>query len=257
MMMTGRRRLLAAAFFGFGLAFGIAGLAHAGQAARPLGVVELFTSQGCNSCPPADKVLGELADRDDVIALSYHVDYWDYLGWKDAMASPDNTERQQTYALSLEKASVYTPQAIINGQRDVNGARRDTVLSALDGMSGRAGGLPVTMALRDTGDSIVIDAGDMPATTAATPLNAHLLLIDFTARQSVAIRSGENGGKTFEYRNAVKRIQTVGMWNGKAKSIELPKSEMMKKGDGCAVLLQAVDREGRLGAILGAAMTRP
>ncbi|EKF41813.1 hypothetical protein NA8A_14389 [Nitratireductor indicus C115] len=257
MIMTGKRRLPAAALLGFGLAFGMAGFGHAQETARPLGVVELFTSQGCNSCPPADKVLSELADRDDVIALSYHVDYWDYLGWKDGMASPDNTERQQTYAHSLERASVYTPQAIINGQRDVNGARRDTVLSTLDGLSGGTGGLPVTMALHDTGDSIVIDAGDMPAANGTASLNAHVLLIDFTARQSVAIRSGENGGKTFEYRNAVKRIQTVGMWNGQAKSIELPKSEMMKKGDGCAVLLQAVDKKGRLGPILGAAMTRP
>lgn len=230
------------------------GMAQAQDAQRPLGVVELFTSQGCSSCPPADALLSELAQKANVIALAYHVDYWDYLGWKDALGSAENTERQRAYAKSLENASVYTPQAIVNGRRDMNGARRDSVLSAMNGMAETVDGLSVDLSIRDTGDSIVIDAGSLEGGGA---VNAHVLLVDFAPRQTVAIRSGENRGRTLDYWNAVNRIHTVGMWNGAAKSYELPKNELVKEGNGCAVLLQVVDKKGRPGPILGAAKMQP
>ncbi|MCX7303033.1 MAG: DUF1223 domain-containing protein [Hyphomicrobiales bacterium] len=99
----------------------------AGDILKPKGVVELFTSQGCNSCPPADKVLAELAEKGEVVALGYHVDYWDYLGWKDTLATPENTERQHLYGKAFQERSVYTPQAVINGRLHVNGARREAV----------------------------------------------------------------------------------------------------------------------------------
>ena len=102
-------------------------LAFAGDVKKPSGVVELFTSQGCSSCPPADAVLAELAEAGDVVALGYHVDYWDYLGWKDTLGSPENTARQYEYGKSFGDRSVYTPQAVINGRTHVNGAKREAV----------------------------------------------------------------------------------------------------------------------------------
>ena len=93
----------------------------AGEVKKPAGVVELFTSQGCSSCPPADEIFGELARKGDVIALAYHVDYWDYLGWQDTLATQDNTARQYDYAKTFGARSVYTPQAVINGRTHVNG----------------------------------------------------------------------------------------------------------------------------------------
>lgn len=228
--------------------------ASAGQKALALGVVELFTSQGCSSCPPADAVLAELAGRDNVVALAYHVDYWDYLGWKDMLGSADNTARQRAYAGTLGNASIYTPQAIVNGRRDVNGARAKGVLAAIDGMAGTRDGLTVDVSILDTGETLVIEAGDAPA---GAPAGAHVVLVDFKPRQTVAIHAGENRGQTLEYRNVVNRIHVIGLWDGRARRFELPKSELLPEGNGCAVLLQAVDGDGRPGAILGAALIEP
>ncbi|WP_048647310.1 DUF1223 domain-containing protein [Nitratireductor soli] len=228
-----------------------------GKAVRPLGVVELFTSQGCNSCPPADAVLAELAQSRHIVALAYHVDYWDYLGWHDVLGSAENTARQRAYAKTLDKMSVYTPQAIVNGQRDMNGARRDRIQSALDDMAHTARGLRADVSIEDKGDSIVIVAGGLTDKGDREPVNAHVVIVDFTPKQSVAIRAGENRGQTLDYWNTVNGMQTIGMWSGTPKSFELPKNELMKKGNGCAVLLQVVDKSGRPGPILGAALLAP
>src|SRR5690606_29247620 len=107
------------------------GPVRADEIRRPLGVVELFTSQGCSSCPPADEALVELAARGDVIALSFHVDYWDYLGWRDTLASPANTQRQQGYARAFGAQSVYTPQAVINGRTHTSGAKKAEIEQTL------------------------------------------------------------------------------------------------------------------------------
>lgn len=255
---TARRRIPigAAALFALALCLPPAALAD-GKASRPLGVVELFTSQGCNSCPPADAVLADLAQSTDVVALAYHVDYWDYLGWRDALGSAENTARQRAYAQTLDNVSIYTPQAIVNGQRDMNGARRDRVQSALDDMAQTARGLRADVSIEDRGDSIVIVAGGLADNGGDEPVNAHVVLVDFTPKQSVAIRAGENRGQTLDYWNIVNGMQTIGMWSGTPKSFELPKSELMKKGNGCAVLLQVVDKSGRPGPILGAALLAP
>ncbi len=223
----------------------------------PIGVVELFTSQGCNSCPPADAVLGELAARDDVVALAYHVDYWDYLGWRDALASPANSERQRRYAGALQRASVYTPQAIVNGRRDMNGADRGKVTSTLEALAGTVDGLQVDISLKDMGDTIIVNVGSIPENLKGEPINAHLVFVDYTPQSTVDIRAGENRGRSIQYRNAVNRIQTIGMWDGAAKSFEMPKAELVQKGNGCALLLQRVDKDGRPGAILGAFAMNP
>jgi hypothetical protein len=219
-----------------------------GDFQRPAGVVELFTSQGCSSCPPADHVLDELASSGDVIALGYHVDYWDYLGWKDTLGSPENTKRQYQYGKSLGERSVYTPQAVINGSSHVNGGKRSAVLGAI-GKTREAGGLPIGIAVSEAGDSIIINTDAAPNQKG----NAHLVLVYFDSQHPVVIQRGENRGKTINYANPVTDIQTAGMWHGKAASFEFPKSEILRKG-GCAVLLQSVRPGGLPGPILGAAM---
>ncbi|WP_367717054.1 DUF1223 domain-containing protein [Nitratireductor sp. GISD-1A_MAKvit] len=199
------------------------GSAGAQEATHPIGVVELFTSQGCSSCPPADAILSELAERDDIISLAYHVDYWDYLGWRDRLGSAENTARQKGYAHTLQNTTVYTPQVIVNGRHGMNGGDRDRIGAHLEHMAGTPEGLQVGVALEDRGDTLLIKVGSGPEHHSDEHLNAHLVFVDYAPRSMVEIRSGENRGRTVEYRNAVNRIRTIGMWDGRAKSFEMPK----------------------------------
>ena len=224
----------------------------AGDILKPKGVVELFTSQGCNSCPPADAVLAELAQRGDVVALGYHVDYWDYLGWKDTLGSPENTERQKHYGKAFGKREVYTPQAVINGRIHVKGGKREAVAGALTDLENRGEGLSVDINVTRSGESVMIDAAAAPGEKG----DAHLVLVHFDPMKPVTIERGENKGRTITYANPVTRVQTAGMWHGKAQRFELPRSEINKKG-GCAILLQSVNKEGLPGPILGAAVVPP
>jgi hypothetical protein len=222
-----------------------------GMSAMPVGVVELFTSQGCNSCPPADEFFADIAARNNVVALAYHVNYWDYLGWPDTLSSEKNTERQYDYMRAFRSRSVYTPQAIINGRTHVNGANRAAVNGALDTLEKSGQGMRVPIKVARAGDGIVIDAGDA-APGPAMPTDAHLIVIYFDAPQTIRIDKGENSGRRLTYWNAVSDIQTAGMWHGRAQRYELPTSEVTRKG-GCAVLLQAVSKDGLPGPIIGAA----
>jgi hypothetical protein len=217
---------------------------------KPMGVVELFTSQGCNSCPPADAVLGELANRDDVIALAYHVDYWDYLGWRDTLAKPENTQRQHDYGKAFGARSVYTPQAVINGRTHVNGSKKPEVAGALMKLEEDGQGLLVDLKSSQKGDSIVIEAA-----AGSYPREAHLVLVFFDSAIPVEIQRGENSGSTITYWNAVTGLQTAGVWHGKAARFELPAVDILKN-DGCVALLQAADKDGLPGPILGATMVR-
>lgn len=220
---------------------------------KPIGVVELFTSQGCNSCPPADEFFAELAADPELVTLSYHVDYWDYLGWRDTLSRKENTERQYAYMRAFNGRSVYTPQAVINGRIHVNGANRAAVTDELAGMEKAGRGMQVAVRVSRSGDGVMIDAGD--AAKGAGDTNAHVVVVYFDAPQTVAIGKGENDGRKLTYWNAVSDIQTAGMWHGKAQRYELPLSEISKKGGG-AVLLQAVGPDGLPGPILGAAFIR-
>ncbi|HWK64662.1 MAG TPA: DUF1223 domain-containing protein [Rhizobiaceae bacterium] len=223
------------------------GQGSADESKQPKGVIELFTSQGCSSCPPADAVFGEMADKGDVVALAYHVNYWDYLGWRDTLASPENTARQNEYMRAFGSGSVYTPQAVINGRTHVNGSNRLAIEDAL----AKSGGLPVGVSVKRAGDSMVIEVGE---SSGATTQKAHVLLVYYGLATPVAIRDGENQGRTLYYWNPVTGIQTAGMWHGAVARFEMPVSEIAKKGTGgCAVLLQAVSRDGAPGPILGAA----
>jgi hypothetical protein len=245
-MVKGAMRL-AAATISVGLAFAPA---VAGETKKPLGVVELFTSQGCSSCPPADAIFEQLVKSGDVVALAYHVDYWDYLGWQDTLASKDNTQRQYDYAKAFGARSVYTPQAVINGRTHVTGSSRASIDSTLGKFAKSDEGLSVEIKVMRAGDSIVIDAGE-----GVGDQSGQVILVFFDPARPVAIERGENKGKTVTYWNAVTTIQTAGMWHGAAARYELPASEIAKKGaGGCAVLLQATGQDGLPGPILGATL---
>lgn len=220
--------------------------AYAAEVRQVSGVVELFTSQGCHSCPPADRVLADLADESEVIALGYHVDYWDYLGWKDTLGSPEYTQRQYGYARTFGERSVYTPQAVVNGRLHLNGADRRGIDHHV------SNGLPVKVEVEKVGESLVIRTGSGDAAKLG---DAHLVLVYFDGAKDVKIDRGENRGKTITYANIVTGIQTAGMWHGKSVRYELPMSEISKHGNGgCAVLLQVVGKDGSPGEILGAAL---
>ena len=216
------------------------------------GVVELFTSQGCSSCPPADKLLGAYAERKDVLALSYNVDYWDYLGWKDTLASPAYSERQRNYAQARGDGQVYTPQAVIDGRTHVVGSHEAEIDAALAKYSD---GMPVHLSLSSTaGDAITVNIDAASPESAATMPHATLWLVMYDRSVTVPIGRGENSGKTLTYSNVVRKLRPIAMWKGAAMSVDLPKSEI-KQADvsQCAVLLQAETKDGLPGPILGAA----
>lgn len=240
------------AALGAGLIMAAAAGAARAAGPQPLGVVELFTSQGCNSCPPADAVLGALARQGDVVALAYHIDYWDYLGWRDTMASPAFTARQYAYRTALGTSNVYTPQAVLNGRRDINGADGSDIMSDLKAMAAKGKGLSVPVTMDDSDPTkLVIDVG--AGTKPARPV--HVVFVYFDPRKDVKISRGENRGRTIAYFNAVRDVETIGMWDGKAVHIEMPMSEMsVKNAGGCAVLLQEMVGKDHPGAILGAAI---
>ncbi|WP_421915537.1 DUF1223 domain-containing protein [Mesorhizobium sp.] len=218
------------------------------QADKPLGVVELFTSQGCSSCPPADEFFAELAAKEDIVALAYHVEYWDYLGWQDTLSRKENTERQYDYMRAFGSRSVYTPQAVINGRVHVNGSSRSEVNGSLNRLEKAGEGMRVSVKVTRTSDRVMIDTGD----AGAGPSDAHVIIVYFDPPQTIKIGKGENVGRKMTYWNSVTSIQTAGMWHGKAQRYELPMTEILKKG-GCAVLLQSVGKDGLPGPILGAA----
>lgn len=212
------------------------------------GVVELFTSQGCSSCPPADANLRDFAANGSVVALGYHVDYWDYLGWKDTLGSAANSERQHGYARTLGARSVYTPQAVLNGATHVNGADGGAIRRGL-----ADGTLTVPVSLARVEDRVVASTGEGPA-----PRGEAVIVFVWTRSEAaVTIERGENRGETIRYVNAVMAISTTGMYHGKASQFEMPVSEAARAGaDGCAVLVQEIGTGGAPGAILGAAQIR-
>ncbi|MEO3389431.1 DUF1223 domain-containing protein [Mesorhizobium sp. CAU 1741] len=218
---------------------------------KPRAVVELFTSQGCTSCPKADAMLTEMVAQGDVVALAYHVDYWDYLGWRDTLANPDNTARQQEYSRTFGNRSVYTPQVVVNGRKQINGTKRLKINHAIDRMEGTAHGMTVDVDISYRDESIVIETGDAGKTVE----DAQIVLIYFKPATKVEIAQGNNTGRSFTYVNAVAGFHSVGMWDGSATKLELPISEMAKKGaGGCAVLVQKMLPDGLPGPILGSAI---
>ncbi|PTX55427.1 hypothetical protein C8N43_0061 [Litoreibacter ponti] len=171
-------------------------------------VVELYTSQGCSSCPPADALLGELAEREDVIALSLHVDYWDYLGWVDAFADPAYTARQRAYAKAAGSTMIYTPQMVIGGRDQIVGTKAMKLAAHIDKHKAQAN--PVDLKLARAGDTLEIEA--VPA--ANVPRGMVIFLVRYTPQQSVKIKRGENAGQDLTYHNVVDSFMAIGKWDG-------------------------------------------
>lgn len=227
--------------------------APAGETVRskPIGVVELFTSQGCSNCPKADRAIESLAQRDDVVTVAYHVDYWNYMGWQDTLSAKENTERQYGYAKTLGIKNVFTPQIVLNGVRDTKLTNPDRIVEELSRLRGTREGLPVAVSAELSPEEMTIAIGN----DAATGIDkADIVVAYFRKHSTVEIQKGENQGKKIVYRNAVTKLETVGIWEGKALTVKLPAAVLAKRGfDGCAILLQSHDADNNPGRILGAA----
>lgn len=174
---------------------------------RPV-VVELFTSQGCSSCPPADAFLRDLSQRDDVIALALHVDYWDYIGWKDSFAQPAFTARQKAYAHTGGRRSVYTPQMIVGGQDHVVGTHQQDATALIQRHAAAETGVDISVTPGGDGQ-FTIRADAQPGVTG--PLSIHL--VRYVPLRTVDITRGENKGRTVDYANVVTDWSTVGEWS--------------------------------------------
>jgi hypothetical protein len=223
--------------------------ADTASAARPIAVVELFTSQSCANCPPADALLGELAREADLVALSYPVDYWDYLGWKDTAAKPEFTQRQKGYANRRGDHDVFTPQVVVNGRTRVVGSDLEAIRREITTGDRERHDLLVEVTVESGPDGLRVRLPDAKAGEGA---NATVWLVRYENARTVSIGKGENNGRIVTYSHLVRALQPIGMWRGKAATIELPRPEAAGDGNfGCAVLVQ-LDKEGLPGPILGA-----
>jgi hypothetical protein len=228
--------------------------AHAGETRA---VIELFTSQGCSSCPPADKLLGELAHDPSLVTLSLPVDYWDYLGWKDTLALHGHSNRQRAYSLARGDRDVYTPQAVINGVVHVLGSDRAAIDKAIaqTNQNAKTLALPVKMKIADGKVTVFVPAA---AAQDSAQNNAEVWLCPMTGNAPVAIGRGENTGKTLTYSNVVRRWIKLGVWNGQAATFSLALSEVANANialddiDRLAVIVQS-GVAAKPGLMLGAA----
>ncbi len=203
-------------------------------------VVELFTSQGCSSCPPADELLAELADREDVLPLALHVDYWDYIGWRDVHADPAFTKRQKAYAHAAGAHSVYTPQMVVDGQMHIVGYKPMKLAMAL---RERMAGSPVAkIATRRDGNRVEV----VVEPTGRSAADCVVSLVRYTPSSTTKIERGENAGRTITYRNIVTAISPLGNWDGTSR---FTRSVPVSAGGNYAVLVQ----HKNAGPILGAA----
>lgn len=243
----GLRCVCAALGLAFTGSLSMHGVANAESSSTRTSVIELYTSQGCKSCPQADKNLAKYADDPNVLALSFHVNYWDYMGWHDTLASQDNTDRQNAYRNSFNAKMLYTPQAIVNGTSEVNGRDAEAVKQHI-----AANKLNVPVSIRKLDDgrlSIEIAKGEKPKSP------VHVVMFYLRDAVTIPIDRGENAGQSVTYRNTVMDTDTIGMWDGEAMKIELPASELKRKDvNGCAIILQESNSANALGPIHGAAI---
>ena len=215
-------------------------------------VIELFTSQGCSSCPPADALLGELAEKPDFVALSFSVDYWDYLGWHDTLASPSNSERQRNYAKARGDGRVYTPQMVVDGVAHVNGGDEAALKAAVATAEKRLAHVKVPIAMHADGDTLVVDVGAAPE--GSDKRGATVWLAVAKQVEKVEIARGENRGRDLSYHHAVRELSPIGMWHGEAITLRLPLNDLKTMGGDCLfALLQVED----YGPILGGAEFEP
>lgn len=218
-------------------------LATPGVAQNSPVVVELFTSQGCSSCPPADELMHALAKRDDVIALALHVDYWDYIGWKDEFADPRNAERQRAYATVAGRRSIYTPEMIVNGLTDIVGAKPMQISEAI--AMHKEQSQPVTLSLTRQGDEVQIEASRLQGNSEAMVVQ----MLRYRPQREARITRGENAGRTIRYANVTEDWKVLGEWDGRAP---LSLSAAVPGDAPVVVLIQAA----RMGPIRAAAQLK-
>jgi hypothetical protein len=216
----------------------------AGKSA-PRAVLELFTSQGCSSCPPADALLKTLTTRPDVVTLAYHVDYWDYVGWTDTFGTKANSDHQRDYATAWNSNRIFTPELVVNGVDGLVGSRQAEVEDAI----AKAGlVLPVGLS-RDDRNMLNIDIAGDPDLKEAS-----VWLITYLRDATVKMDRGENSGKTIDYTHVVTGRQVIGMWEPAAGAhLKLPLDEVLSKGSNGAAILVQEDKQGLPGRVLGAA----
>jgi hypothetical protein len=224
------------------------------SAGEPRAVIELFTSQGCSSCPAADKVLDELSRDSTLVTLSLPVDYWDYLGWKDTLALHDHSNRERAYADSRGDREVYTPQVVVNGIKHVLGSDKAAIEQAIKQTRQSAAPLtfPVTLTVADGKVSVNVPAAN------GEQRSAEVWLCPITGKAQVAIERGENRGHTLAYTNVVRRWVKLGEWNGNAETFSMPLADLanaefsLRNIDRVAVIVQS-GVAAKPGLMLGAA----
>src|SRR6202041_1145166 len=231
----------------------IVAIVRPAAAAEPRAVVELFTSQGCSSCPPADKIIGELAKDPSIVALSMPIDYWDYLGWKDTLADARFSARQKAYSRVRGDRDVYTPQVVVNGSAHVIGSDRAGIEGAIGDTKKVDGVMSVPVSMTLTGKQINVSvpvSGNGPAA-----MHGEIWLGSISKAISIAIGRGENRGREVTYYNVVRNLLKVGDWNGSPGSWTGPLENISREGvDAAVVYIQDGSRE-RPGPMLGAAYT--
>jgi hypothetical protein len=222
------------------------------RAAQPRAVIELFTSQGCSSCPPADKLLSELRDDSSLVTLSLPIDYWDYLGWKDTLAIPGHTLRQKAYSKARGDREVYTPQVVVNGVAQALGSDRAEIEKAVaqSRAKAKAPSVPIEVAVGD--DQVTVTLAN--ATAGAATMGGEVWLCALSRSVTVGVGRGENRGRTLTYTNVVRRWVKLGTWAGKSETFTVPTDAIKSAGiDAVAVILQSGNPE-RPGAVLGASL---
>ena len=213
-------------------------LALAGDAGRPT-VVELFQSQGCSSCPPAEANVGAISDRPDVLALAFEVDYWDRLGWKDTFSRPAWTARQYAYAQAMGRDGVYTPQVVVNGRVEGDGLDASALAGLLSRGDRGAGGPSVSF----SGGNVTVGAGAAPAGGADVWLARYI-----PHAVEVTIPRGENAGRTLPYKDVVREMVLLGKWRGEAATFPAPGGDAslaeaaIVQGSGAGPILAAAKR---------------
>ena len=226
--------------FALALAFSISaavGAAADEHGAAPV-LIELFTSQGCSSCPPADRLAGRLAQRGDLVVLSFHVNYWDYVGWEDPFATEETTRRQYTYARVLGQRGVYTPEMVIDGRDHVVGSDEDAVLGAIARRRAAARGAAPTIGLVRVRGRLWVDIGAAPYDG-----EADVVIVPYDARRETAVPRGENRGRTLANFNVAHGLLRIGSWRGSAAryALDADSAAAARAGDGYAVLVQRSD----------------
>ncbi|PVE24495.1 DUF1223 domain-containing protein [Microvirga sp. KLBC 81] len=230
-------------------ATGLAALLQPAFAEPPRAVVELFTSQGCSNCPPADALLVEYSKQPDIVALSFPVNYWDYLGWKDTLAHADFTTRQKDYAHARSDRQIFTPQMIVNGKKSCIGSDQAQIEKAIQmTLKGRST-LPVDVTIAEQNGMVTVSVSETGETMQR---EAQVWVLPVLRSRAVPIERGENKGKTVTYANVVRGLKRIGEWHGGSARFEVPVDTARSGGDGYVVLLQT-SHDGRPSVILGAA----